>query len=173
MGQMLGALGQAMAQGQQAGAAAIPWQSLAQALPLNAVGWTAQGQAKGESAQMMGISVSTARLQLTQGAMKGRVEIVDTSMNPMLAMPFNMARTMRIDSSEERMGPINFGTYPGTQVFRKTSGQAEVMVLVANRLLVTVTVDGASAEQPAVSLAQQVNYPLLAQHAMGAQPAQP
>jgi hypothetical protein len=160
MSGLMGALG-AM-QGQQQGGGApvkvIQWQSLTQALPLATPGWTLAGQPKGESATVMGISVANASCKLTQGNMTAKVEIVDTSMNPMLAMPFNMARSIQVDSSEERMGPINFGTYPGTQKLRKTRNQAEVMVMVKNRIMITVKVDNTASEAAAVGVMQYVNF---------------
>ena len=160
---LAGALGQAMgqAQGQAAGGAPvqmIPWQSLSQALPTAAPGWALKGEVEGESANMMGISVSTAKCKLAQGNMEATIEVVDTSMNPMIAMPFNMMRGMQVDSSKERRGPVNFGTYPGTQSWTKTSNKAEVMVMVHNRVMVTVKVTNAASEVPANQLASQINY---------------
>ncbi len=160
---LAGALGQAMGQapGQAAGGAPaqmIPWQSLSQALPTAALGWALKGEIEGESANMMGISVSTAKCKLAQGGMEATIEIVDTSMNPMIAMPFNMMRSMQIDSSKERRGPVNFGTYPGTQSWTKTNNNAEVMVMVHNRVMITVKVTNAASEAPANQLASQVNY---------------
>jgi hypothetical protein len=160
MAGLMGALG-AMQGQQQPGAAstqAIHWQSLTQALPVSAPGWTLKGQPKGESANVMGISVAQASCELTQGNMTADVQIVDTSMNPMLAMPFNMARSVQVDSSEERMGPINFGNYPGTQRFDKRSKKAEVIVMVKNRVMITVKVRNAAAEASAVSVMQYVNF---------------
>ena len=107
----------------------------------------------------MGLSLSTAKCALTQGAMRAAVEIVDTTMNPLMAMPFNMARAMQVDSSSERMGPINFGEFPGTQSYKKQAQRAEVMVMVRNRVLINVRVEGAGSEAPAVGLAQYVNLP--------------
>ena len=161
----MGALG-AMQGQQQAGAAApqaIPWQSLVQALPASAPGWALDGQPEGESASFGGFTTSSAKCRLKQGTMTADVQIIDTSVNPMLAMPFNMARSMRVDSSDERMGPINFGSYPGTQKLKKKSNKAEVMVMVSNRVLVTVTVKGATSEAPAVGVMQYVNFAHLAQ----------
>ncbi len=168
MAGLMGALG-AMQGQQQAGqpAQAIPWQSLVQALPVNAPGWALDGEPEGESAAFGGFTSSTAKCRLKQGTMTASVEIVDTSVNPMIAMPFNMARSMRIDSSDERMGPIDFGTYPGTQKLSKKSNRAEVMVMVANRVLVTVKVTGATAEAPAVGVMQYVNFAHLSQLAGG------
>ncbi len=168
LGGLISSLGQAAGQQpvqvpQQVAVTHIPWQSLSKALPVSAAGWALDGQIKGESTNMMGISVSQASCKLKQGNKEAKVEIIDTSMNPMIAMPFNMARSVRIDSSEERMGPINFGVYPGTQKFRKGRNKAEVMVMVHNRVMVTITVRNAVSEADAVTLGQLVNYPYLAQ----------
>ena len=121
-----------------------------------------QGQVRGEGANIMGISVSKSSCKLRKGNLEAEVEIVDTTMNPLIAMPFNMARSVQIDSSEERHGPINFGIYPGTQKYEKRHGRAEIMVMVHNRIMVTVKVRRATSETEAVNLAQYVNYALLA-----------
>jgi hypothetical protein len=147
----------------------IPWQALSKALPTEIPGWELDGEIEGESANMMGISISRAGCKLVNDkkGMTARVQIVDTSMNPMLAMPFNMARNMQIDSSKERMGPIDFGIYPGTQKYDKKRGQAQITMLVHNRILVTVEVNQADSEAPAVTVAKQVNLKILAELAGG------
>jgi hypothetical protein len=164
MAGLMGALGALGAQQGQAGAPAqaIQWQSLVQALPVSTPGWTLDGEPKGESVAIGGFTSAQAECRLKQGTMEAKVEIVDTSVNPMLAMPFNMARAMRIDSSEERMGPINFGTYPGTQKLSKKSNTAEVMVMVHNRVLITVKVTNTASEAPAVGVMQYVSFAHLA-----------
>jgi hypothetical protein len=169
MAGLIGALGAMKGRQQAAGAPAqaIPWQSLVQALPTAAPGWTLDGQPEGESASIGGFTSSQAKCRLKQGDMTAKVGIVDTSLNPMVAMPFNMARTMRVDSSDERMGPINFGTHPGTQKLSKKRNEAQVMVMVNNRILVTVEVDNTAAETPAVGVMQYVNFAHLAQLAGG------
>jgi hypothetical protein len=145
----------------------VPWPALSKALPTAVPGWELDGEIEGESANMMGFSISRAGCKLKKGTMTARVQIVDTSMNPMLAMPFNMARNIRLDSSEERMGPIDIGTYPGTQKYDKKRGQAQITVLVHNRVLVTVEVNKTDSEAPAVAVAEQVNLKMLAELAGG------
>ncbi|MDJ0765470.1 MAG: hypothetical protein QNJ97_20990 [Myxococcota bacterium] len=165
MGQAAGQPGQAPVQ--PGTATNVPWEALSQALPTNAPGWALDGQVEGESASIMGISISRANCRLKQGNLRAKVQIVDTTMNPMLAMPFNMARTVRVDSSKERLGPVDFGTHPGTQKFEKGNNTSEVMILVQNRILVTVTVQNATSEAEAVGLGQYVNFAHLAKLAGG------
>lgn len=140
----------------------IPWQTLSMALPTGAPGWTLSGQIKGENSHMMGIAVSTAGIELFSGNMKAKVDIVDTSMNPLVARPFNIARAVPVDSSKERVNALNLGGHPATQRLNKQSGGAQIVAMVGHRLLVTVDVENAGSEQPALALAQLVNFPLLA-----------
>ena len=140
----------------------IPWQSLSQALPVSVPQWSMQGQVEGESANVMGFSVSRAGCRLVQAAKRAEVEIVDTTMNPMIAMPFNVARSVQIDSSKERRGPVDFGAYPGAQSFDKGSNKAEVIVMVHNRVMITVRVENAASEADATGLAAYVNFAHLA-----------
>ncbi len=146
----------------QVGGVQISWQSLSQALPTNAPGWVMSGQVEGESAVIMGMAFSRAGCNLRQGNMTAKVDIVDTSMNPMMAMPFNMARSVQIDSSTERVSPINYGAHPATQKFEKQRMRAEVLVMVSNRIMVTITVNNAPSEAAASGLGQYVNYAHLA-----------
>jgi len=169
----LAALGQAMGgmAGQPAGqpgqaaapAALVPWQSLSQALPTAAPGWAMQGQIEGSTANALGIAVSQAKCDLTQGAMAADVEILDNAMAAgMAAMGFAMMGNMSADTSESRSSRVNFGAYPGMQNFSKTSNSADVTIVVGNRILVTVKVTNTGSEAPALQLAQSVNYALLA-----------
>lgn len=164
LGALAGALGGMMSGQAQGGTPVvmIPWQTLSHALPMAAVGWAPVGQVRGESANMMGIAVSTASLELVSGTMQGKVDIVDTTMNPLIAMPFNLARAARVDSGEERMGPVMLGSYPATQKLDKRNGSAEVVAMVGNRIMITVHVINAGSEQPALALAQMVNFNYLA-----------
>jgi hypothetical protein len=167
----LAALGQAMGQmaGQPAGqpvqaaapAALVPWQSLSQALPTAAPGWTMSGQIEGSTANALGIAVSQAKCTLTQGQMTADVEIVDNAMAAGLAA-MGFAMVPSVDSSEARTSRVNFGNYPGMQNFQKASNAADVTVVVNNRILVTVKVTNAGGEAPALQLAQMVNFALLA-----------
>jgi hypothetical protein len=168
----LAALGQAMGgmAGQPAGqpvqaaapTALVPWQSLAQALP-TAAGWTMQGQVEGESVNVMGIAASTTRCDLAQGAMTAHVEIVDNAMAAsMAAMGFSMLGNMSSDTNEGRTSRVNFGTYPGMQNFQKQSNSADVTIVVGNRIMVTVKVQNAGSETPALQLAQAINFAHLA-----------
>ena len=140
----------------------IPRTELAQALPTGAAGWTLEGEPESAETNLMGIQVSQAKCTLVQGAMRARVEIIDTSFNGILTMGFNMARTVAIDSHAERQGPINFGPHPGLQKFDKAGNAASINVLVGNRLLVNVEVAAAGSEAPAIALTQNVKLDALA-----------
>jgi hypothetical protein len=152
----------AMKRGARTPVATIPWQTLAQALPQAIPGWTAEEQAKGQTAKMMGIDVSTASIALVALSMKARVDIVDTAMNPWIAMPFNLARAVLMDSATQRVGAVTLGGHPATERFDKPTNVAEVIAMVSDRIMVTVRVSGARSEQTALSVAQMINYPLLA-----------
>jgi hypothetical protein len=110
---------------------------------------------------MMGIAVSTASIELLSGNMRARVDIADTTMNPLVALPFHMARLVPVDSSEERVNPLTLGGHPATQRFNKHNGGAQIVAMIGQRLMVTVNVQNADSEQPALALAQLVNFPLL------------
>ena len=169
----LAALGQAMqgmqqgaqgAQGAQGGSATVggvvAWGELTKALPTAAPGWQLQGQPEGETAAAMGISVSTARCTLSQGSMKAKVEIIDNAMAAgMAAMGFAMVPT--VDSSTERVGKVTIGGNSGMKTFTKSKSEAEIVLVMNSRLMINVTVENTPSEQPAVALAQQINYPLL------------
>jgi hypothetical protein len=162
MGQMAGQMaGQPPGQGAPA-TAVIPWQSLSQALPTSAPGWQLQGQVEGQSAAMMGINVAEAKCTLKQAAMTADITLVDTTFNPMLAMPFTMMQSVKIDSTTERTGPVQIATHQGVSNFQKQTNRAQVLVMVGNRILATVEVSNAGSEAPAVQLAQQINFAHLA-----------
>jgi hypothetical protein len=156
-GQMAGGAAQGMAQGAAAQGPLIPYASLQQALPTSAPGWQLQGQVEGESAQAMGIAVSSANCTLKQGAMTAEIEILDNAMAAgMSSMAVNMA--IQVDTAEERIGRLDIQGHPGMQTFSKKTNTADVLVIVRNRLLINVSVTNATSEAPAAALAQQINF---------------
>ncbi|MDD5308719.1 MAG: hypothetical protein PHU25_15485 [Deltaproteobacteria bacterium] len=166
---MLGALGQAMGAaggkpGQPGqGTKLVGAQDLMSTLPVNVAGWTKAGEPTHASIEGMS---SQAGCKLVQGAVTAQIEIVDTAFSPLLAMAFPMARMARVDSATQRSGPIDFGAareYPGVQRYNKVGRDAEVTVLVKNRVLVTIKVTNTDREALAVQLASQVNLPRLAE----------
>jgi len=163
----LAALGQMIGQatGQQPGkpgkpgqvtAKIIPWQSLSQALPTAAPGWSLQGQVEGESVNAMGINMAQASCKLKAGGMQAEVTIMDNPVTAMAGMAFAMTPT--VDSSTQRMSKTNINGNPGIQTYKKQKRSAEIQVFVSNRLLVTITVKNTDNEAYAIQLAQQINY---------------
>lgn len=145
----------------------IPWRSLSRALPVGGNGWTRQGEPEGSTSEVRGIPVPQASCQLGRGQLSAKVSILDTFMNPLLAMPFNMARTVEIDSVNERIGPTSILNHPATQKYKKGQQKAEVLIMVGSRILVKIQVHGAANETPAVELAKSLNLALLSEFAGG------
>ena len=152
--------------GEEATAAAasvshIPWPALARTLPPKAQGWMLEGDPQGNTNPLRGIPVPQATCRLKKGPLLADVRIIDTLMNPLVAMPYNLARAVQIDSSKERIGRTEINNQPAAQKYNKRHNEAEVLIMVGGRILVTVTVHGAANETPAMELAKSLNLTLL------------
>ena len=145
----------------------IPWQSLLRAIPVKAPGWTIEGKPTGRIAQIMGVSVSQVNCALRQDKLTAEIQVIDTMMNPLIAMPFDMAHAVEIDSAKERISPITLGRQPATQKYHKRRQEAEVLIMVENRILVKIDVQGAANETPAVELGGSLDMALLSELAGG------
>jgi hypothetical protein len=145
----------------QSATGAIPFQSLQQALPTAAPGWLQHGQVEGQTAVEMGLAVSSASCGLAQGATTARVTILDNAMAAgMSSMTINMA--IPVDTTEERILKQVIQGHPAKVRFDKQRNTAQALIVVRDRLQITVEVSNTTGEAPATALAQQVNFAHLA-----------
>jgi hypothetical protein len=145
----------------------IPWQILSTALPTNMPDWKLDGTIDGKKTTMMGIPVSQASCKLKKESMTARVQIVDTLMNPVLIKPFNAARSTPVNSSKERLTSTRFENFPAMQKYDKKRGEAEITILVHDRILVSVEVGKTDSEALAFSVVRHVNLKMLEKLAGG------
>lgn len=169
----LGQMAQAM-QGVQAptAGAIVNWRQLAEALPTQVPGWTAEGEVEGSSGAAMGMAVSEARRSFTQGDRRITFKVMDSSMNQMAAMAFNMARTIQVDSSQEVQRPAELSGNPGFLKYENGSRSSEATFMIANRFIVELRASGSQNPDEILQIAAFVNVARLAQLA-AAPPAAP
>jgi hypothetical protein len=164
-----------MAQGMtaQPGGAIVNWRALAGALPAAVPGFEPRGDIDGRTEMIGGFSVSEAERDFVAGARRLEFKIVDTSMNPMLAMPFNMLRGMVVDSNDEIQRGSDVAGQPGVVRIRRRDLNGQQTVLAHGRFLVEVELEPAQTPEEVIALAGLVNYAALAQAAAAAQAAVP
>lgn len=168
----LGQMAQAMqgVQGQNAGTV-MNWRQLAEGLPAQVPGWTADGEVQGSTGAAMGLAASEARRSFSQGERDLDFKIVDSSMNQLAAMAFNAARTVQVDSSEEIQRPADLSGNPGFVKFQNGSHRAEATFMIANRFIVEIRTSGSTSPDEILQLAAYFNVARLAQ--LAAMPAAP
>ena len=164
---LLGQLGQ-MAQGMQGmtAAGAVPlvnWRELANAIPASVQGFEADGDLDGSTGALGGLGGSQARRRFRAGERRLSFEVVDTSFNQILMMPFTMARGMVVDSSTEMQRANDVGGQPGFVRLRYSDHEAEQTVLSQGRFIVTIKLEPAQTPDEVGAFAGLVNYPLLGQ----------
>ncbi len=170
---LLGQMAQ-MAQGMTAQPGAIVnWRALAGALPAAVPGFEPRGEIDGQTQIIGGFSVSEVERDFVAGTRRLEFKIIDTSMNPMLAMPFNMLRGMVVDSNDEIQRGSDVAGMPGVVRLRRRDQNGKQTVLAHGRFLVEVELEPAQAPEEVVALAGLVNYAALAQAAAAAQVAAP
>jgi len=145
----------------------LSWHSLADALPSKTKDWKIQGDPLGDNSPIRGIPAPRAKCQLSRGSLTAEIEILDTMMNPLLSMPYNLARAVQVDSAKERIAQTRMLSHPATKKYNKQKHKAEILIMVGGRILVTVTVHGAANENPAMELAKSLNLNLLSKLAGG------
>jgi hypothetical protein len=107
-------------------------------LPAAPAGWTAAGEARGETTQAMGVKVSEAERSFEKGDQHLRVKIVDGAYNPLIYAGVTMAAQFARESTEGYEKGVTLDGNPGIEKWNKADKRAELDVVVAKRFLVSI-----------------------------------
>ncbi|MCC6748127.1 MAG: hypothetical protein IT371_10740 [Deltaproteobacteria bacterium] len=161
----LAKLGSALAQG--AGGAkplgeVVNWRALAALVPAKLGGQEAQGETEGSTAGMGQMKVSKARRRYGKGETHLTLEIVDTSLVPMLRAGFALAAQMNEDSSSGTKKGVTIDGSPGMAEWHASDKRGKLAVLIGGRFLVEVTQQPIASADALVALAKEVDLKKLA-----------
>lgn len=167
---MAGVLGALGAGGKGVGAnkklgKVVNWRKLVPFVPDKVGGYQAERPLKGSTAGIGGLQQSRVKRRYARGDKKLRLEIIDTSMVPMLRTGFAMARSMHRDSTEGITRGLDVSSQPGVLQWRSSSKRAKLTLLVGGRFLVALKlrpVKGGDEVDEIVSLAKSLDLGALA-----------
>jgi len=101
-------------------------------------GWNAQDDAEGQSASMGAYKVSQAERQYESGDKELNIKIVDGGYVPMVYASIKMAMNYEIDTSEEYIKKTTIKDYPAMEHYEFEDKDAEVIILIKDRIIVTL-----------------------------------
>jgi len=104
-------------------------------------GWDAKGEAEGSSFSMGNYKVSKASREYSSGDKGLEIEIVDGGFAPMVYAGIKMAMSFEIDTSDEYLKKITIKNYPGVEKYQYRNKEAEVIILISERFVVTLKGD--------------------------------
>jgi hypothetical protein len=127
------------ASGQSPAPTTVPHETLKPFLP-TLPGWT-RGEISGETTNAMGISISRVEANYEKGAANLSFEIMDSSLNQSITMPFQMAAKMGIveQTADGSTKGLMFSGFPAIETWSPSSKNGELGVLVGGRFLVKVS----------------------------------
>jgi len=118
----------------------VNWRELVPFL-VDIQGWDAEGKPEGSSISMGNYKVSKASREYSSGDKDLEIEIIDGGFVPMIYAGIKMAMSFEIDTSDEYLKKITIKNCPGVEKYQYGDKEAEVIILIAERFLVTLKGD--------------------------------
>lgn len=125
-------------------------------------GWT-RTQPRGQQVSA-GVPISQANAEYTKGDSAIKLEIADSSFNPLILGPLSMmlVRTYSERTADGYKQFAAIGGSPGFESWLNESREAEVTVVVANRFIITASGDNVDTLEPVRSLVKAIDLGKLA-----------
>lgn len=124
----------------------IHFSKLIELLPKAPAGFTADGEARGETTNAMGFKVSTAELSYSAEGKSLQVKLTDGAFNAPLYTVITMAAQFARESTEGYEKGVTYDGNPGVEKWRKDGGDAELNVVVGKRYFVEIEGSGITPE---------------------------
>jgi hypothetical protein len=115
----------------------INWQELAPFL-IDISGWKAMGKPEGSTASMGDFKVSQVERKYSAKDSRLMIEIIDGAFVEMIYAAFKMALSFEFDTSEEYTKKVTIKGFPGVEQYDYEDKEGSIMVLVADRFLVSL-----------------------------------
>lgn len=161
MAKALGALG-ALGQHAQGEGPVANWRQLAPFLPDELGGFTAAGELDGKTQSMSNITVSHVSRRYEAEPQKATVKVTDTHFSSLLRAPFKMAALLKEDSSKGYKKGKEIAGHTAIVEWSEPRKTSKVMMLVAERYMLEVTVREASKPEVAEELVTKLDLSGLA-----------
>lgn len=125
-------------------------------------GWT-RSKPRGQQVSA-GVPISQANAEYTNGDSAIKLEIADSSFNPLILGPLSMmlVRTYSERTADGYKQFAAIGGSPGFESWQNESREGEVTVVVANRFVITASGDNVDTLEPVRSLVKAIDLAKLA-----------
>jgi len=149
-----------LAQGQEQ-VEPVNWRELAPFI-IEIPGWKTEGKPEGSTASMGNFKISQVERNYSAKDKNLKIEIVDGAFAQMVYAGFKMAMGFEIDTSEEYIKKATIKGFPGVEEYNYEDKEASVMVLVADRFLVSLEQDNAKDTSELKAIAEKLDLKGLA-----------
>ena len=112
-------------------------------------GWEAEGDAEGQTTNMMGMSVTVVERSYTNENRSLKITITDSGYVQMVLAGIKMMMQFEVDSSEEYIKKVTVDGFPGVEKYNYDDKDAELILILEDRFLVLL--DGDEIEKGQVS----------------------
>ena len=104
-------------------------------------GWEAQDKPEGQTMSMGNFKMTQASREYSADDKDLEIEIIDGGYVPMVYQGFRMAMNYEIDSSDEYVKKLTIKGHDGIEKYTYDDEEAEIILLVKDRFLVTLRCD--------------------------------
>lgn len=139
----------------------VPWEKLKSGLPSEIAGWEKEGDLEGGTVNYMGISVSHVKQRYKSGDKKLSIKITDTTFSPMIAAPIRLHKNFSIVTPTQIQNSVEIQGHPGFISINKKTAHNTLLLLVAERFLIEIEVNGQISQDELKELAAKVNLSYL------------
>ncbi len=140
----------------------VNWRKLEPFLPDELGDFSSDKELKGKTATMGDMKATTVKRRYKAGKRSLKVEIIDTSMAPMLRAGFAMMKAYSEDSTEGVKKAIKVAGNPAMLDWRKKRSRGELNVLVAGRFMIKLTLRPCEKPEEVVAVAKKIDMAKLA-----------
>ena len=143
---------------------AMSYEDLIKALPSSPAGFAMDGTPTGTKVDMNGTSFSSCEASYKKGAVNMDIGLIDYKDAAMMITTSTMMwdRGMSYASTEEEGGSVTVAGHKGWKVIDKVDSSIVLTLLVRDRYLVTIEIDGAKDFDLARQVANAIKYTILA-----------
>jgi len=139
------AMNQMAAAGKQQMGEPVNWRKLAPFLPAKIGVYEASGELKGATRTMGAASHTEVKRRYRAGEKRLSLEIIDTSLVPMMRTPFAMAAMVQEDSTDGYRKGVKIAGQQALAEWDSKRKESEIRILAGGRFLVSVELDVAEA----------------------------
>ena len=139
----------------------VNWRELASFI-IDVPGWKAEGKPEGSTSSMGDFKITQVERNYSTDDKRLKIEIIDGAFVQMVYAAFKMSMSFEIDTSEEYTKKATIKGFPGMEQYNYEDKEATVIILVADRFLVSLEQDNAKDTSGLITIAKKLDLKGLA-----------